>query len=83
MTPLDKAKRTLALIEIPRDELALRIAIECTGVRPPADVTATEALNQLDREFSLPFPMGDSFRRAADAAVMFFHECVNAGRQPS
>jgi hypothetical protein len=27
--------------------------------------------------------MVDGFRRAADAAVLYFHECINAGRQPS
>lgn len=79
----EKAKRTLIGIEIPRDELALRIAIACTGVRPPDGTPAKDALRQLDEMSLDSFPMGESFRRAADQAVMFFHECINAARQPS
>lgn len=75
-----KAKRTLLGIEIPRDELALRIAMPCIGARPPAGVDATKALNDLS---SINPGMGEDFRRAADAAVSYFHECINAGRQPS
>lgn len=78
-----KAKRTLLGIEIPRDELALRIAIQCTGVRPPAGMKAGDALDQLDRDFPGDIAMGTSFRRAADAAVLYFHERINAARQPS
>lgn len=33
MTALARARRTLMMVEIPRDELALRIAIKCTGMR--------------------------------------------------
>lgn len=75
-----KAKRTLLGIEIPRDELALRIAIQCLSMRPPAGLTATEALNQLAATRS---DIIDGFRRAADASVLFFHECIEAGKQPS
>jgi hypothetical protein len=77
------AKKTLLGIAIPRDELALRIAIECTGVRPPLGMKAADALDQMDREFSTPIPMGTCFRRAADAAVIYFHQCINDARQPS
>ncbi len=81
--PIAKAKRKLLGIEIPRDELAIRIAIECTGVRPPIGMKASDALDQLDRDFALPLKMGASFRRAADAAVTYLHQCIQAGTQPS
>lgn len=82
--PADKARKTvLALVlEIPRDELALRIAMPCIGMRPNVPVNATEALDKMDA-LGGPVLMGASFRRAADAAVQYFHECVNAGREPS
>lgn len=80
MSAATKARRTLLSIEIPRDALALRIAIPVIGAKPPADANPAEALDQMDR---INPGMGEDFRRAADAAVMFFHECINAGRQPS
>lgn len=82
-TTVSKAKRHLIGIEIPRDELALRIAEQCIGLKAPAGTNAGDVLDQMDREHPLPIAMGAGFRRAADAAVLFFHECVNAGRQPS
>ena len=82
-TPVSKAKRHLIGIEIPRDELALRIAEQCIGLRVPAGANAGDVLDQMDREHPLPIAMGAGFRRAAVAAVLFFHECIEAGRQPS
>ena len=82
LTPAEKAKRTVLGIEIPRDELALRIGIACTGVRPPVGTKPADALDQLNQMGGPGHPMGESFRRAADAAVLYFHECINAGRQP-
>lgn len=83
MSAADKAKRQLLGIEIPRDELAIRIGIACTGARPPAGMSATAALDQLDAMHGAIAgapAMGASFRRAADAAVLYFHECISAGR---
>ncbi|SNT05223.1 hypothetical protein SAMN06295912_1353 [Sphingomonas laterariae] len=82
MSGADKAKRTLLGIAIPRDELALRIAQPCLGMTAAPGTDATEALDAMDR-LAGPVPMGTSFRRAADAAVLYFHECINAGSQPS
>jgi hypothetical protein len=76
----DRVKRTLLGIEIPRDELALRIAIACLHMRPRKPITATEALDQLAA--SQP-DIIDGFRRSADAAVLYFHERIQAGTQPS
>ena len=76
----DKAKKTLLGIEIPRDELALRIAMPCTGVRPGPGITAADALDQMDE---IAPGMGEGFRLAADAAVRYFYEQINAARQPS
>jgi HAMP domain-containing protein len=80
VTPVGKAKRTLIGIEIPRDELAMRIAQQCLSMSPPSQMPAAEALDQLAQQNAR---MVDGFRRAADAAVLYFHECINAGRQPS
>lgn len=85
MTPAEKAKRTLLGIDIPRDELALRIAEGALGMRAAPGKNPTEALNEMDR---MPGAvagegMGFGFRKAADAAVLYFHERINAARQPS
>ena len=80
MGAVNKAKRTVIGIEIPRDELALRIAIAAIGHRPPEGVSAAEAFRQMDE---VSPGMSDGFRYAADAAVKYFHERVNAGRRPS
>lgn len=80
MNAAAKAKRTLIGIEIPRDALAVRIAAQCIGAKPPAGADPTDALDQMEE---IAPGMAEGFRRAADAAVLFFHECINAGRQPS
>ncbi|MEA3036833.1 MAG: hypothetical protein QOH04_2610 [Sphingomonadales bacterium] len=76
------ARKTLLGIEIPRDELALRIAQPCLGMTAPAGADSAKALDDMDR-LGGPVLMGQSFRRAADAAVLYFRECINAGSQPS
>jgi hypothetical protein len=76
----EKAKRTLLGIEIPRDELALRIAQPCLGMRAKAGTDPSAALDDMDK---ISPGMGAGFRRAADAAVLFFHERINSARQPS
>lgn len=78
----NKAKKTVIGIEIPRDELAFRIAQPCLGITAPPGTDASKALDDMDR-LGGPVLMGVSFRRAADAAVQYFHECVNEARQPS
>lgn len=85
MSAAEKARKTVLGIEIPRDELALRIGIACTGVRPPIGTKASDALDQMNEMAAYPGvpAMGDSFRRAADVAVLYFHERINAARQPS
>lgn len=80
MSVADKAKKTLLGIEIQRDELACRIAEACTGMRRPPLVSASGALDQMA---SVNIDMVAGFRKSADAAVIYFHECINAGRQPS
>jgi len=84
-TPADKAKRTLLGIDIPRDELAFVIAQASMGLRAPLGTNIKDALDMMD---TLPTPagcppMGVGFRRAADQAVAYFHERINAARQPS
>jgi len=80
MSSADKAKRHLLAIEIPRDELAYRIAVQCLGVRPTMPMTATAALDQIA---AIEPDMIRGFRAAADAAILYFHECIQAGRQPN
>jgi hypothetical protein len=85
MSPVDKAKRTLTVVEIPRDELALRIAQGCIGMVPPIGISATKVLDDMDKIPTMhggPM-MGEGFRRAADHAVRYFHQCVAKGTQPS
>lgn len=77
-----KAKRTVLAVEIPRDELALRIAKPCLGMTAPEGIDATKALDDMDK-LGGPVLMGTSFRRAADAAVIYMRECINNGRVPS
>jgi len=80
----EKAKRTVLGIEIPRDELALRIMIACTGARPPVGTKASDALAELNAlNVDGGMPMGNTFRAGADAAVQYLYECINAARQPS
>lgn len=80
MSAAAKVKRTILGIEIPRDELACRIAEKCVGMKRPAGTSATEALAQLEAEFP---DIVAAWRASADAAVLYFYECVNAGKQPS
>jgi hypothetical protein len=80
MTTAAKAKRTLIGIEIPRDELAIRIAEAAMGMRRPIGATTAEAFAQIEQ---IDPGQADRWRAAADRAVLFFHECINAGRQPS
>lgn len=86
MSGAEKARRTLLGVEIPRDELALQIARGCIGLIPPAGTNASKVLDDMDRMATLDpaMPrMGQGFRRAADLAVLYFHERINAARQPS
>ncbi len=79
-TAAGKVKRTLLGIEIPRDELAFRIMQKAVGLIPPPGMTWQEAKRIADD--GQP-GMWDVFLAQADAAVLFFHECINAGRQPT
>lgn len=80
VTHIAKAKRAIIGIDIPRDELALRMLKAAIGANPPIGLSASEALADAER---LNPGLASNFRRQADAAVIYFHECVNAGRQPS
>lgn len=79
MSAAEKAKKVVLGIEILRDELTARIAERCLGMRRPVGKTAAEALAQLE---GVNPDIVAGFRAAADAAVIFFHECVNSGRAP-
>lgn len=71
----EKARKTVLAIEISRDELAFRIAACCVGARPVAGTGAKEALDQLR---AIRPDMVDGFYAAADSAVLFMRECINA-----
>ncbi len=80
MSAAAKAKRTMLMIEIPRDELACRIAEASMGVKRPIGCSVADAFAQMD----LVHPgQSGRWRQAADVAVAFFYECTNAARQPS
>lgn len=74
-----KIKRHLLGIEISRDELACRVAEAAIGMKRPTGTTAADAIAQLRR--SEPETV-ESFYRIADRAVLYFHECINAGKAP-
>jgi hypothetical protein len=80
-------RRTFALdVKLDREELALRIAIQCLGIRPPPGTKATEALDTMDTVPTLDpnSPrMGEGFRRAADAAIAYFGEQIRQGKAVS
>ena len=80
MSAAGNAKRKLLMIDIPRDELACRIAEACIGRARPSGMTGEQALAQLEAGYP---DMVERWRRSADAAVQYFHERINAGRQPS
>lgn len=79
MTP-DKAKKTLLGIEIPRDELAVRMLEASIGAKRPAGMDAAAALVDMDK---LNPGLASSMRAQADAAVLYFWDCIKAGSQPS
>jgi len=78
--PAEKAKRTVLAIEIPRDELAVRIAMQIIHARPAAGISATQALAEMDK---IAPNLSADFLAAADAAVFYLHERINAGVQTS
>jgi hypothetical protein len=80
MSRAAKAKSMVLAVEIPRHELACRIAEASIGLKRPPGVTAIEALAQLR---AVEPDTVASFYRVADRAVLFFHECVNAGKAPN
>ena len=80
MGAVNRAKRTLLGIEIPRDELAFRIMQKAVGLTPPPGMTWQEAQTMAD---AAQPGMWEVFRAQADAAVVYFHEQINAARQPS
>ena len=76
MSYVDKLKRKMVGIEIPRDELACRIAEASMGAKRPMGATAAEALAEAEK---VDPGQAKRWRDAADRAVMFFHECIKAG----
>ena len=78
-----KARKTVLAVEIPRDELAFRIAQKCLGMTAPPGMNAKTALDAMCLTPGAGGSMGASFRAAADAAAMYFFECVNAGKAPN
>ena len=76
----EKARRTVLAVEIPRDELVLRLMMAATQMRPPPGITAAEAITMARR--ASPETVRVMYEQA-DVAVAYFHECVNAARQPT
>ena len=76
MSYVDKLKRKMVGIEIPRDELAVRIAEASMGVKRPMGATPAEALAQAE---AVDPGQAKRWRDAADRCVLFFHECIKAG----
>lgn len=64
------------MIEIPAGPLAVRIAKAAIGFEPPAHLTPTEVIAQLDE---MEAGMGTRFLIAAQEAAKFFAECAGKG----
>lgn len=80
----EEVKRSVLGIEIPRDELAFRIAQRCLGMNAPAGTNASDALDNMNMTRGASGDgMGEGFRRAADSAVLFFQECISTARRPT
>lgn len=76
---MSNLKRDVLAVEIDRDELAIRIAQVSMGVVKPPSISATEALDNMNKlALYGEVKLGESFRLAAAAAVGYFHECINA-----
>lgn len=68
--------KTMLVVELDRDELAVRIAEKLLGRTRPADKSATEALDSFDAETRA------MFRAAAFAAMEYFRDVSSvASRQ--
>src|SRR5207244_13630564 len=72
-TPAE-ARRFLLGVEIPADELTVRLLEAQCGIRRPPHKTAAEALAELDR--ACP-DVVSGFRLGAATAAQFFAECIN------
>lgn len=74
-------KREMLALEIDRDELAIAIGEAAMQVRRKPGMSATDALNAMNK-MSDPAdgpPMGDGFRAAAMAAMLFFRNAIEKG----
>lgn len=74
-------KREMLALEIDRDELAIAIGEAAMQVRRKPGMSATDALNAMN-EMSDPADgplMGDGFRAAAMAAMLFFRDAIEKG----
>lgn len=71
----------MKVIEAPinMEELAVRIAEACLGVRRPAGVSAATALQGMESDIPGGQGMVAGFRRAALAAANYVAECITAG----
>lgn len=77
LSATERSRKFLLAVEVPRDELAVRIARAILGAKPPANFTAAEALESLGEENAA------AMRSAADAAVKYWAECIAAARAPN
>ncbi len=79
----DKLKRDLLMLEVDQDELAIVIGEAAMGVRRRPGTTATDALNSMNAE-ALPgeLGIGDGFRHAAKAAMLYFRDAIEKGLKP-
>ena len=77
-------KRDMLALEIDLDELAIAIGEAAMHVRRKPGMSATDALNAMN-EMSDPADgplMGDGFRAAAMAAMLFFRNAIEKGMNP-
>lgn len=79
----DKLKRELLMLEVEQDELAIVIGEAAMGVRRKAGQSATDALNEMNRHAAPgELGIGDGFRHAAMAAMLYFRAAIEKGLRP-
>jgi hypothetical protein len=79
----EKARRMLLAVEIEREELVCRMIEASAHARRPLGFNGAEACKAIEEGMLDGANVVESYRRAADAAVAFFHECIAKGVQPS
>ena len=79
----EKLKKEMLLLEVDQDELAIVIGEAAMGVRRKPGTSAKDALDSMNREAQPgELGIGDGFRHAAMAAMLYFRAAIEKGLKP-